>query len=103
MKLKFLSLAVLLMMSGACAELSLFSGGNNKTPLTTQGRINSCILSEAQDRVEEGTAFQSSVAVTAREIAGRCLKRLALQNSGLDNQAVLSATNALNSLKTSVK
>ncbi len=84
-----------------CSELSTLVPSSDKTPLTTQGQLNSCMLTEANDRLQAGTLFTSGLGIreTAKDIAGVCIKKLALQKAGLDTQAVTQATNILNSLK----
>ncbi len=82
-----------------CSDLSTLMSSGDKTPATTQGRLNSCMLTEANDRLAAGTLFVSGVRETARDIASTCVKKLALESAGLDTQAVTNATNILNSLK----
>lgn len=99
MKSKFGILTLAVLVLAGCAEISTLMPSSNKTPQTKQGMLNSCMLTEADDRLKDGNLFTYGIPSAAREIASTCLKKLALENSGMDGQAVLGATNILNSLK----
>ena len=100
MKLVYGILFLAVLSVSGCSDLSTLLPNSDKTPVTTQGRLNSCMLTEAHNRLNAGTLFVSGIRETARDIASGCIKKLALESAGLDTQAVTTATNILNSLKT---
>ncbi len=77
----------------ACDTLSALQSSD-------MGNLNSCIMTDAQTRLTNGTLFTSGVMATAKDISQGCIKKLALQKAGLDEAALNSATTIINSLRT---
>lgn len=99
MKSKFGILTLAMLILAGCAEISTLIPSSNKTPQTKQGMLNSCMLTEADNRLKSGNLFTYGIPSAAREIASACLQKLDLQSKGLEGQAILGATNILNSMK----
>lgn len=76
----------------ACDTLSALQSSD-------MGNLNSCMVTEAQNRLTAGTLFTSGVMAAAKDISQGCIKKLALQKAGLDETALNSATTIINSLK----
>ena len=90
MKKYFIVAAVLGL--AACESLSMLQTSD-------MGKLNSCMMDEAQVRLNAGTLFNNSVMTTAKSISQECIKKLALQKAGLDDSALNAATSIINSLK----
>lgn len=87
---KYIVLAAMLL--AGCDTLSALQSSE-------MGNLNSCMMTEAQTRLTNGTLFASGVMATAKDISQGCIKKLALQKAGLDETALSSATAIINSLK----
>lgn len=98
MKLKLVIISSLFL--GAC---SLLSGEGATTPTTTTGKLKACSIEEAGKMVQSGKAFTQNISISADEISETCIKKLALEKAGLDNQATQDATNALQSIINAAK
>lgn len=99
MKHKFGILTLAILILAGCAEISTLIPSSDKTPQTKQGMLNSCMLTEADNRLKSGNLFTYGIPSAAREIAMTCIRKLSLESEGLEGQAVLGATNILNSMK----
>lgn len=75
-----------------CAELGSTSGNSSNVTL------KACISTEALSAVTNGSAFTNGVTATAKAVSSACLKKLALQNAGVDQESMDLATTALNAL-----
>ena len=62
------------------------------------GYMRACMLSEANDKLQNGTLLDKTLKETADEIADDCLRKLALQSAGLDDEAVSTAESILDRL-----
>lgn len=81
-----------------CAEMSSFLPSSG-TDSSTQSKMHSCMLTEANSRLQAGTLFNDTVTATAKDIAGTCVKKLALQSMGISEQSQADAANIINSLR----
>ena len=96
--MKKISLAVVLMLLAGCADLqNMISSGGDST--SAQSRMHSCMLGEAQTRLQAGTLFNDSIYNTAKDLASTCAKKLALESMGISQQAQNDAANIINSLR----
>lgn len=73
----------------ACGDLSGYMRADRNAPFKT--RLRACMLSEANDKLQNGTLLDKTLKETADEIADDCLRKLALQSAGLDDEAVSTA------------
>ena len=96
---KLFLIAVLATITG-CADMNLSSliGGSSDSS-TVRGRMHSCMLSEAQSRLQAGTLFNSTISATAQDLASTCAKKLALESMGISQQSQTDAVNIINSLR----
>ena len=86
---------------GACSNLSSFmpaSFGNGATD-STRSKMQSCMLTEAQNRLQAGTLFNDTVTATAKGIAGTCAKKLALSSMGISEETQKSAESIITNLR----
>lgn len=82
-----------------CAELDKYINvGENAT---AQEKFRACALSEAQNKLKNGTLFAQDMTTTKNEIVNTCLKKMALQAAGIDSEAESIASNIINSLRAS--
>ena len=88
---KYFILAAVLGLA-ACDTLSALQSSD-------MGNLNSCMMTDAQNRLVAGTLFTSGVTAAAKDISQGCIKKLALQKAGLDETALNSAATIINSLK----
>lgn len=98
-KINFALLSACLLL-GACNQNQLSSYAAN-APIdktTTSGKLKACSLEEAAKMIENGKAFTQSMSASSDEIANICIKKLALEATGLDKVANSDASNALQSL-----
>ena len=91
---KAILFGVMLMLAG-CSNLN--GMGANST--SVQGKMQSCLMAQAQSRLNAGTLFTKSVTATAKELVGTCMQRLALQSAGISDEAQNTAENIITSLK----
>ncbi len=76
----------------SCTNLQQYNSS-----VTTE--MKSCLITEANSRLQAGTLFTNSVKTTASEIVSSCTKQLALQSTGIDNQTQNMAENIISGLK----
>lgn len=95
-------LMAILIIAG-CANLSsMLASGDSSTSsadTTVRSRMYSCMLNDAQSRLQAGTLFNNSITATAKDLASTCAKKLALESMGISQQSQSDATNIINSLK----
>jgi hypothetical protein len=96
MKKIFLLMAVTMIVG--CAEVSNYlpSGGDNSS---ARAKMQSCMLSDAQSRLQAGTLFNDTIYNTAKDLASTCAKKLALESMGISQQSQSDAVNIINNLK----
>ena len=86
-----------------CAQLSQFmpssSGSTSATDASWRSKMQSCLMSEAQSRLQAGTLFNNSISATADELVSACTKKLALQSLGISDEAKSSAESIITNLK----
>lgn len=117
---QFLMLGAVLMV-GACALMQGKPTGTNTTAtnvtatqttpavptsaadVSNMMKLKTCSLEQATAKIQDGTAFSKTLNENAQDIAGTCLKKLALGSSGLDTQANQDAMSALQSLMNAVQ
>jgi len=90
MKKIILSIAAVTMLS-ACQQ----------TADTSNTSLNACLTAKAYAAVNDGSAFTTDIKTTAKSISTSCIKELALQKSGLNEEALTATTNLLMALKAS--
>ncbi|MBO6281875.1 MAG: hypothetical protein J6N49_05025 [Alphaproteobacteria bacterium] len=86
---------------GACSNLSSFmpSSSSNGETSGVRGKMQSCMLAEAQSRLQAGTLFNDTVTATAKDIAGTCAKKLALSSMGISEETQKSAESIITNLR----
>lgn len=98
--MKKLFFAILVTTLAGCADMNLSSlTGSTTTDTSVRGRMQSCMLGEAQSRLQAGTLFTNSITATAQDLASTCAKKLALESMGISQQSQADATNIINSLR----
>lgn len=99
MKKILLSVALALVL-GACSEISSFMGSSSSgTDTGYRAKLHSCMLNDATTRFQAGTLFNDSITATAKDIAGGCIKKLALESMGISSQAQSDAENIITCLR----
>lgn len=92
-----------IMIIAGCANLSsMLASGDSSTGnanASVRSRMQSCMLSEAQNRLQAGTLFNDTITATAQDLASTCAKKLALESMGISQQSQSDAANIINSLK----
>lgn len=96
--MKKICLLIALTMVAGCAEVSNYlpSGGDNSS---ARAKMQSCMFSDAQSRLQAGTLFNDTVYNTAKDLASGCAKKLAMESMGISQQTQSDAVNIINSLK----
>ena len=99
--MKKLILCVAFICLCGCAELSNFTAKDSNTAdnSSSRAKMQSCMLSDAQARLQAGTLFNDSVYNTAKDLATTCAKKLALESMGISQQSQSDAQNIINNLR----
>ena len=106
--MKKTALIGMVLMLAACADSS--SGGGFLSSLTTtdanasvRQKMQACMLSEAQNKLQNGTLFAQGLSATADELVATCAQKLALQAAGISQENKTAAENIINSLKNTLQ
>jgi len=82
--------------------------GVDMTPYTTAStsdpvrvRMRACMLSEAQSKMQAGTLLAGGFKAEVDNLSKTCVKKLALQSAGIDEEAASTAASVLNNLMNS--
>jgi hypothetical protein len=97
--MKKICLLIALTMVTGCSELSNFLPSSGSTDSSARAKMQSCMLSDAQSRLQAGTLFNDTVYNTAKDLASGCAKKLAMESMGISQQTQSDAVNIINSLK----
>lgn len=84
-------------LAGCSADLSQYAQVDTNASYKT--RLKACLISEANTKLQSGTLFNESVITTAKELAGSCIKSLALQSAGIEAESQTMAQNIIQNLK----
>ena len=90
------------MIIAGCANLGSMlssSGSSSAADSSVRGKMQACMLTEAQSRFQAGTLFNDTITNTAQNLVSTCAKKLALESVGINKQSQSDATNIINSLK----
>ena len=66
---------------------------------TSNTALNVCLTQKANAAIQDGTAFTTPVKTLAQNISKACLKKLALEKTGMSEEALTATVNVLNALK----
>lgn len=92
---KYLMISVIFCsLTTACATNS----GDTSTSIT--GKLKSCLTEQSWQVLMNGTLGTQGLSTTAKSISETCLKNLALEHIGLENQTTQMATTILSALQT---
>lgn len=96
--MKKICLLIAVTIIAGCSEFSnMMSSGS--TDSSARAKMQSCMLSDAQSRLQAGTLFNDTVYNTAKDLASGCAKKLAMESMGISQQTQSDAVNIINSLK----
>ena len=94
---KFLLCVCVVLLSSCSADLSKITNLSENSSYKAQ--IKSCLLNEANAKLQAGTLFSSSITATAKELVTTCVKNLALQSVGIEQESQSTAENIIKSLQ----
>lgn len=94
---KLLLYVCFVLLTSCSADLSQYTNVSENSSYKT--KMKSCLISEANARLQAGTLFNSSVTVTAKEIVTSCVKSLALQSAGIEQESQSTAEKVIQGLK----
>ena len=80
-----------------CAQISKYTGTSGDD--SVRAKMTTCMMSEANTRLQNGTLFVNSVSSTAKDLVGTCAKRLALGSVGITSENQTAAENIITNLK----
>ncbi len=89
----------------ACANSNAGDGGFLSSLTATDAnssvrqKMQACMLTEAQSKLQAGTLFTQGISDTADELVATCAKKLALQSVGISEENKTAAENIINNLK----
>lgn len=66
---------------------------------SSKTKLKACMINEANIKFQNGTLFATSLSATADEISNTCIKKLALQSVGLEDDAQSTANTIIQNLK----
>ena len=98
-------LAILSMMLAVAACSDSSSGGFLSSLTATDAnssvrqKMQACMLTEAQNKLQAGTLFTQGLSATADELVATCAKKLALQSVGITDENKTAAEGIINSLR----
>ena len=85
-----------LLLIGLALALSACAG---QTANTSNASLNACLTQKAYASLNDGSLFTTELKTLAKNISSSCIKQLALQKAGLNEESVTAATEILNALK----
>ena len=101
MKFKMLLVLVLSVVVSACSssgfDISKYTTVDANA--STKAKLKACLISEANTKFQNGTLFSASLSATADELTNTCIKKLALETAGLNNEAKSTASTIIQNLK----
>lgn len=96
--MKKIALLGMMALLAACSDLSSLTAAGGADS-SVRARMHTCLLNEGNSRLQAGTLFTNSVTATAKEMAGTCIKKLALQSAGISEESQSMAENVISSLR----
>ena len=69
------------------------------TANTSNTTLNACLTQKAYAVLSDGSLLTTDMTTLAKHISGACIKQLALEKSGLSDEAFTAATQLLTALK----
>lgn len=87
---KIILASAICLLASACATDG--AGGNVMTKLKT------CLTEKGWTAIADGTLYSGGISATARQISTVCLNELSLQDMGIENQTIQTATAILNAM-----
>ena len=97
--MKNLLLLSLILTISACADLSSIIPNSGTSDTSARSKMQTCMLSEAQSRLQAGTLFNNTISATAKDIAGTCTKKLELESIGITEESQRNAENIISNLR----
>ena len=82
----------------SCLLTTACATGGIVSSTTMMGKLKSCLTEQSWQVISDGTLGTQGLSATAKNISQTCLKNLALENVGLDNQTTQMATTILSTL-----
>lgn len=95
--MKRIGLLAGLLFLGACSDVSRYTTVSPNA--SVRQKMQACMISEANSRLQSGTLFANTVRATAEDITNTCLKKLALQAAGISEESQSAAENIINNLR----
>jgi len=94
---KIILYASAIMITACSANLAQYT--NTQSNASYKTKMKACLLNEANSKLQAGTLFNSSITSTAKELVNICIKNLALQSFGLEQESQSTAENIIQNLK----
>lgn len=94
MKKHILLTVSLCLLTSACATT-----GSDVANVGSMTKLQPCLTEKAMQSLTDGSLYTNGVTATAKTIASSCLKSMAMERLGLDEQTTQLATTILSGLK----
>ncbi|MBR2274333.1 MAG: hypothetical protein IJ864_05880 [Alphaproteobacteria bacterium] len=94
---KILFCMTALFMLAGCESVSKYSTADANAPVKT--RMRACLVSEATAKFQSGTLFAKGLSATSDELVTICMKKLALQSSGISAESQSTAAQIIQNLQ----
>lgn len=98
---KILSLIAMTTALTACEGVDMTPYTTASTSDPVRVRMRACMLSEAQSKMQAGTLLAGGFKAEVDNLSKTCVKKLALQSAGIDEEAASTAASVLNNLMNS--
>ena len=87
-------------MLAACSQLSEYAASASSGD-SVKAKMTSCLLTEANTRLQSGTLFTNTIRATADDMVKTCAKRLAFGSMGINSETQSVAESIITNLKNS--
>lgn len=85
----------MVMALAACAGQGISTDTSSQTVSTG---LRACLMAQAANKIQDNTVFTVGITETAKEITTTCLKNLALQSAGLEEETLTLSQSILTTL-----
>ncbi|MBQ9090568.1 MAG: hypothetical protein IJY58_05930 [Alphaproteobacteria bacterium] len=82
------------LLTSACATT-----GTDVAQVSTMTKLQPCLTEKAMQSLTDGSLYTNGLTATAKTIANSCLKSMAMERLGIDEQTTQLATTILSGLK----
>jgi hypothetical protein len=94
---KLLAGVAVVLLVGCSTDISQYTTTSSDS--SAKAKMQACMISEANTKLQAGTLFSAGVSDTANELVNTCLKKLALESAGISSESQSAAESIITNLK----